>query len=548
MSTLNRLPEELLDAILDETLTLPSSSFLEWHDAGTYGCKPTSTSADVLLVCKTWARVGQCHLYEGIILRRKKQAETLAHTLLADKKGVTRAGVPLAERIRRLRIDKVQCKHVKDILRLAVKVQDLHLSLAVPASAGPIDWLAAFRSISPRRLYLQETENTYSNNERLIDAIEDALTSKLGEPACWNKLEELHIKGMDFSIMPGLGTALSVLPHLQLITASDAWCQKWWEAFIPLVTRNEHLQAVLVQFDPCSMIKSFNLQGRPEEITHYGSFDLANLQIPSPISKGLTATSDGRVSADRLPDSVWHLILSYAMVGHAPGDYRAYEGRHGDWLWRKSHFPRSQDVLLVSRRFKSIAEPLLHTAPIFKSEKHAQKYSQLLHSRPELTRHIRVLSSTEQWGCILVLPWIAPNLRVSHNLLMRTTLRGHELGSHRMPRSLVSLDLHCGDFPRGRHGLKSSQQDTRLCLGTDFFDDLHSLKHLSMCGCVMRLPEFPPAADALPRLESLYLSLENGYGAIYCLSMMELVQADNPPCKELIARFTPGLAYPVSER
>ncbi|KAL7279778.1 hypothetical protein ACG7TL_006185 [Trametes sanguinea] len=289
MSALNDLPDELLDIILCEALSLPSSAFLTSSDPPAQG--PRSQRTGILLVCKAWATLGQRHLYEGIILRRRRQAKALANTLLADRRRPRKAQTALAERIRKLRIEKVQCKAVVDVLRLATDVQDLYISLAVPQLARPVNWLAGFRCMSPRRLYLQDTGITYANNDRLLDAIEDALTSTAGKPACWNRLvrrehirhpanlsltdtqEEVHLRSMDFSIMPGLGTALSALRPLRVITAADVWYPKWWEAFIPLVANNGNLQAVLLDCDP-GLLKPSTLHGRAREITHFKCFDL----------------------------------------------------------------------------------------------------------------------------------------------------------------------------------------------------------------------------------------------------------------------------------
>ncbi|OSD02502.1 hypothetical protein PYCCODRAFT_1467850 [Trametes coccinea BRFM310] len=271
MSALNDLPDELLDIILCEALSLPSSAFLTSSDPPAQG--PRSQRTGILLVCKAWATLGQRHLYEGIILRRRRQAKALANTLLADRRRPRKARIALAERICRLRIEKVQCKAVVDVLRLATDVHDLYISLAVPQLARPVNWLAGFRCMSPRRLYLQDTGITYANNDRLLDAIEDALTSTAGKPACWNRLEEVHLRSMDFSIMPGLGTALSALRPLRVITAADVWYPKWWEAFIPLVANNGNLQAVLLDCDP-GLLKPSTLHGRAREITHFKCFDL----------------------------------------------------------------------------------------------------------------------------------------------------------------------------------------------------------------------------------------------------------------------------------
>ncbi|KAI0775532.1 hypothetical protein BD413DRAFT_277737 [Trametes elegans] len=152
MSSISRLPDSVLQQILSELLALPYESFAKFSDHNTYWTTRTSTAYTILLVCKRWAAVGQPSLYNGVILRRKKQAETLARTLrdTAIAKGCTGKGTRLARRIRWLRIDNVQCMAVEKIIRAATNVEELHLSHTMPTfrSKG-IDWLAAFRCISP---------------------------------------------------------------------------------------------------------------------------------------------------------------------------------------------------------------------------------------------------------------------------------------------------------------------------------------------------------------------------------------------------------------
>ena len=75
--------------------------------------------------------------------------------------------------------------------------------------------------------------------------------------------------------MPRLGEALSSLPALRLVTASAVQPQRWWEEFILLVGRNEHLRAMFVDSVHYWPDHSRNrLEGRVKEITHFRSFYL----------------------------------------------------------------------------------------------------------------------------------------------------------------------------------------------------------------------------------------------------------------------------------
>ncbi|KAJ8462801.1 hypothetical protein ONZ51_g10667 [Trametes cubensis] len=530
-STFSRLPEELLDEILHEVLTLPRKSFLGWTHCGTYGCKPTSIAADVLRVSKTWARVGQRHLYEGVIIRRKAQAKSLAQTLVASAKGVSNSRTTLAQRIRRLRIDRVQCGDVKVILKLATMVVDFHISLDVPPAPRPLDWLPGFQRMSPRRLYIQGTPQGNKNNERLVKAIEEVVMSSTEQLATWKRLEEVHLHGTDFKCMPRLGEALSSLPALRLVTASAVQPQRWWEEFILLVGGNEHLRAMFVDSVHYWPNHSRNrLEGRVKEITHFRSFYLPTVQAPGPVQKhDSNAFSGDSVSADRLSDSIWRRILSYVMVGYEPDKCN----EHDWWLrsGRTFHPRRSQDFLLLSRRFKSIAEPLLHAAPWLKSPTAMEKYVQHLREHPEYGQHNRVLTADS----IQIIPWLTPNLRVSHNVLPYILQSGPTTGLIPQPLpSLVWLRLDCGDTNlRGGHGTKGTPSCTRGCLDATFFNGLPNLKYLDMCGCVVGTSRVTPLADALPRVEEVRLGLAGGSGAIESLTTMTL-----PSLKRLRLDFT----------
>lgn len=199
MTAGSRIPEELIDVILQQVLTLPSSTFINWSDEHTYISTPASTVPDFLLVNKAWARIGRAHLYEGIILRRNQQAMALNRTLKDDAekaKCLGASGPTLASHIRRLRIDKIQCKAIEEILQAATNVEAFHLHTEVPSGAGSIDWFGAFKHISPQRVYLHLKErefrtDSYTNQELLTDAVESVLAPEPDgdmSTACWGKV------------------------------------------------------------------------------------------------------------------------------------------------------------------------------------------------------------------------------------------------------------------------------------------------------------------------------------------------------------------------
>ncbi|KAI0670987.1 hypothetical protein C8Q78DRAFT_1078937 [Trametes maxima] len=545
MTTINILPEELLDAILREALTLPSSSFLAWSAHYTYGTTVPSTVASVLLVCKAWARIGQPYLYEGVILRRNAQAEALARTLglfpsphstegdagdlnaPLGQRAEAAAVVGLAAHIRRLRIDAVQCAAVERVLRAATRVRELHLSLAVSPRGPAVDWLGAFRCVSPRVLYLQDTMEMYKNNERMIDAVEDMLCVRPGtrEGPIWSELREVHMRDMDFSVMPGIGRGLSVLPTLELVTASNAWVAEYWKQFVALVSNNVHVRAIYLEHASYSPTKHIMFDGRGRNITYQGPFDLSTVCVPKSKRRDAGPHNAPVLStAARFPDSVWRHIFSYALVGCAPGDYYAIEANSTQWLRQRSRAHRPQDLLCVSKKFKIIAEPLLHVAPVLYSARAAEEYSALLRRRPELGRHVRVLARPQmRAGEIDATPLPAeavPNLRICY---------GTRLGP-----------CDGWDGPRSRGGGRAGVHlgaDPSFGVGAAFFAELPWLERLSLCGCVVRCPAPGEVLEegALPRLRKLSLSLDGVIDTLLTLAPLNL-----PSLEELEFRGMDG--------
>ena len=165
-----------------------------------------------------------------------------------------------------------------------------------------------------------------------------------------------------------------------------------------------------------------------------------------------------------------------------------------------------------------IAEPLLHAAPRLKSPTAMEKYVQHLREHPEYGQHNRVLTADS----IQIIPWLTPNLRVSHNVLPYILQSGPTTGLIPQPLpSLVWLRLDCGDTNlRGGHGTKGTPSCTRGCLDATFFNGLPNLKYLDMCGCVVGTSRVTPLADALPRVEEVRLGLAGGSGAIESLTTM----------------------------
>ncbi|OJT13836.1 hypothetical protein TRAPUB_9606 [Trametes pubescens] len=497
MSAGSRLPEELLDVILHQVLTLPSSTFLKWSDENTYSCTPTSTAANLLFVNKTWARIGQAHLYEGIILRRSQQATTLARTLKADAKRKKRAGSgpALAEHIRRLRIDRVQNKAVATILRAATNVEALHLHAEMPSNAPLIDWLGAFKQISPQRVYLDLVErdfpgrtDEYLNRRLVTDAVESVLAPAPGggmSSAFWGKVREVHRKRYWYTTSH-YATAKGVIK----------------------ITRRD--------------------------------LDLSKACMPSLVKRTYWPMATDFPPAGCLPDSVWSHIFSFAMLGHGLGEWNREEGPR----FRQIRLPASLrprrpniELLLVSKWFKKMAEPLLYSKPTLNSDRAVQLFGESLYNRPELAKHVRelmtspestidsLLSGARTNNGFRPIPWVLPNLRASGGVLFASISPERQLMLHRPPPSLVTLLLQCQSHCQcGADRCGQQCVQGRFCLDGSVFNNLPHLEHLSICGCIVREPQDTlSVSHALPRLKRIHLRLHPGQNwAVQCLSLMQL--------------------------
>lgn len=171
---------------------------------------------------------------------------------------------------------------------------------------------------------------------------------------------------------------------------------------------------------------------------------------------------------------------------------------------------------------QSIAEPLLHTAPLFKSPSDIERYVQHLREHPERGQHNRVLTATGSISSIPTIPWPTPNLRVAYNVLPHIPQSSLTMGLVPQPLpSLVWLRLNCGDTNlRKGHGIKGTLTCTRECLDATFFHGLPNLKYLSICGCVVGPSPIAPLVEVLPRLEEVHLSVAGGSCAIEALTAM----------------------------
>ncbi|KAJ7064714.1 hypothetical protein C8F01DRAFT_1249749 [Mycena amicta] len=185
------LPYELIAEILSPLLDVPDELFASCVGSpfSTYG----PSSANYLLVCKSWLHAGTPLLYRVLIIRSRDQAKALARTFSQPHNS------HLGNYVRNLRIESGYGTSIKTILACSPKITHLNLTLDVwpPDTVDPTS--KGLKLINPTALMLQH-HGSISRSPRtkmvtqLANGIADAIPG-------WTRLTTLHYDsiGMDDS-------------------------------------------------------------------------------------------------------------------------------------------------------------------------------------------------------------------------------------------------------------------------------------------------------------------------------------------------------------
>jgi len=115
-----QLPEELLIAILSQALHIPDDLLNDTSPTSPFINVEFSTSS-VLLVCKSWTRIGTYLLYETVILRTRPQALSLCNTFKQNPS--------FSSNVKRLRLEGLCAEVLGDARVKLAQLKQLCLAL-----------------------------------------------------------------------------------------------------------------------------------------------------------------------------------------------------------------------------------------------------------------------------------------------------------------------------------------------------------------------------------------------------------------------------------
>ncbi|KZV95378.1 hypothetical protein EXIGLDRAFT_735387 [Exidia glandulosa HHB12029] len=355
------LPNELLKEILSPPLLVPDKLFADTGATSPFR-QATHSSADVLLVCNQWMRVGTPVLYETVVIRSTAQAQALALALKSTP--------AFGRFIKNLRIEGAFGAHLGKIALVALNVTDFCFSLAIYADANVNGLVKLLSTLDPERVILTTAPPTAVKNKGHT-AVLSTLCRCIPK---WSRFRTFHYSSStslvgrshstDYNMYPELAGALARssslravhfwLPHSESPGTSTLFTLATNVAITRFyVTAPHSLEARHVEHQiPHSMRSRLRIVGQENA----GDSNVAHptASLPNPFFTPLSNVSPATRSA------IWSRIISNAILKYA--DEGA--GPHDSWAtpwFDKEHYRQktAKAILLVSRSFFKLAVALL---------------------------------------------------------------------------------------------------------------------------------------------------------------------------------------------
>ncbi|GJE91929.1 hypothetical protein PsYK624_080810 [Phanerochaete sordida] len=158
---MDRLPEEILRAILAYNLRIPHAEFLLYRDYYHGAAAPDPPrSASHLLVSKRWLRVGTPLLYECIRLRRPEHTAVVAQLL--------RAHPHVGAAVRCLRLEGGLGKELAHVAKHITGLRSLYVDVRVKSAHSIAGLKKALSMLNPVGLYIKE-QTRHSTNKKMLE-------------------------------------------------------------------------------------------------------------------------------------------------------------------------------------------------------------------------------------------------------------------------------------------------------------------------------------------------------------------------------------------
>ncbi|KAL1726896.1 hypothetical protein EV714DRAFT_286865 [Schizophyllum commune] len=379
MTSLYALPEELLVEILNAAMGIPDVLFTDNSSRSPFATYTNNYwTSGLLLVSKTWYRIGLPELYHDVVLRSEAQVNALARSLDQNH--------DLACWVRKLRLEGCFGWRTETILRACTGITDLCL-LTNPYQNDPsYGIITALPLINPVRLILlnMNTRKTQGSNAR-------ALVRALCRCApTWTDLRTVlyavpHRKTQDelatsLARAPGLTTVmfysfLGIMPYHRDLCASNS------------------VKKVVIRIGRTTLPDCLRkaLQKQPSHIRSKLKFELDTPYDPQPISAAPTPKyllrSKRRLSFKPLRAAsaeTWTYILKLVMASDSPSHtHTANE--------------RNLHVLLTCKDFFRVGFPeFLRSVLVYR--RNVDGFVAFLRTHPQYSRHVRHLTIQHPFG------------------------------------------------------------------------------------------------------------------------------------------------------
>ncbi|KAI9065303.1 hypothetical protein FKP32DRAFT_1648028 [Trametes sanguinea] len=385
MST-ERLPNEVLERIVDYAVSVPTATFEAWREPTTYATTIPSNAPDILTVSKRWHDLGVTHLYEAAILRTPQQAEGYTAALQNPRLRPFKPG----QRLQRLRIENGY-NHLVKIINAAPGIEELFLGLNL-SNADTIPGLQrTWKKLKISRLYLDHLETMQSTQPAasLIDALAAALP-------VWKDLKRIDV-GPHVIVLPKLLEPLSKAPGLEYVSLGGRTATLNLDGDVLLnIAANGRVKVIHIreesQYTTIARLRA-RLDRVPEKIyIGQGKNMVAIMDFPA---NSVVREDPGPLP--ELPDKIWERILGFAT--HAAGfNYLQMD----DELFRRNAWPpvnlTRRNILLVCKKFHRLGLQFMYSIPHFASQagdRTVQAFISRITSSRDLAAYVRVLFPSE---------------------------------------------------------------------------------------------------------------------------------------------------------
>lgn len=392
-----RIPDELLQQILRELLSVPIEEFCSYEDKFSFVTSPHSTASDVLLVAKRWWQVGTPLLFETVTLRTAAQVKAFAATFKKDPS--------LGRHVRKLRLESgfgLQLAMKTIVSACGSSIQVLYLYVGVLAGDNVDGLLHLLPSINPNQIVLFGDGRS---NCKAAVKLDQTLGSCI---STWSNLISVHFRDYDpFYLRSGVMSSLGKSKSLRNISLKTP---KRWSHFASVIENIDKFASQsksLVSICFRGELDGSRYQGMNFNVpVSVKTLDLLQVdQIPDtpPFPEGI---------ADALPDSVLSRILAFATHLQHPDDLNFNSELWQASIKNKVNVTRTS-LCLVSKKFKTLAQPFLLDKPIFRSPSSVEKYCGLLQSNPQFSRRMRVFHAPHVLSTATIIP-VLSSLNLEH--------------------------------------------------------------------------------------------------------------------------------------